>query len=115
MKKEIWIVTSDEQETTPLDGEKGWGEEVRRRLLPRREVKLRTEDLEKNMGDFLEVIDRVFDKIEQKEADKPSKMQLDEVEMLVEVGMKGEVKLIAGGEIAGKGALKIKFKRSKAQ
>jgi hypothetical protein len=39
-------------------------------------------------------------------------MQLDEVGFSVEIGGKGEIKLVAGGEVSRKGAIKLKFKRS---
>jgi hypothetical protein len=38
-------------------------------------------------------------------------VQLSEIELSVEIGVKGEVKLVAGGEASGKGALKLKFTR----
>ena len=112
MNQEIWVVVGNDYEEPGLDGEKGWGDEVRRKVTSRKEVKLSSEDLEGNMTEFLEIIDRVFEKAEERDLSQKAKMQLDEIEMLVEISGKGEFKLIAGGEIAGKGALKIKFKRN---
>ena len=111
MQQEILVVVADECEEVAPDGEKGWGDEVRRKLASRKEIKLSTKDLEENMTGFLGIIDRVFEKAEQSTLSKHKKMQLDEIEMLVEISGKGEFKLVAGGEIAGKGALKMKFKR----
>jgi hypothetical protein len=38
-------------------------------------------------------------------------MQLNEVELLVEISAEGEIKLVAGGKAAGKGAITLKFGR----
>jgi hypothetical protein len=39
-------------------------------------------------------------------------MCLDEVELAVEISAEGEVKLVAGGKAAGRGAITLKFKRA---
>lgn len=66
-------------------------------------------ELQRNMNDFLEVLGQTFDQAERKN----SKMQLDEVELTVEINGKGQVGLLGtGGEVGGKGAIKLKFKRN---
>ena len=101
-------MTEDTQDA--LEGEKGmWGDakEMVRRL---REVRLSPELLEQNMLVFLKMVGRLFHQADAAigaEAD----LQLDEVELSVEISTEGEVKLVAGGKAAGKGAITLKFKR----
>lgn len=107
----IVIVTDEANETSvPIDGEKGWGEEVRRRISSLKEVRLPVSQLEQNMAQFLRLIGRLFKQVDQ-EIGSESGMKLDEVELSVEISGEGEVKLVAGGKAAGKGAIKLKFKR----
>jgi hypothetical protein len=47
-------------------------------------------------------------------AELPLSIQLSEIELSVEIGAKGEVKLVAGGEASAKGAIKLRFTRSVA-
>ena len=64
--------------------------------------------LQKHMSEFLVVVESAFEKAEQSQA----KMQLEEVELVVEVNGKGQVSLLGtGGELGGKGAITLKFKR----
>jgi hypothetical protein len=37
------------------------------------------------------------------------------VELAVKIGAKGEIRLIAGGEVSGEGGITLKFKRSDSQ
>jgi len=108
----ILIVTDETNETSvPIDSEKGWGEEVRKRISSLKEVKLPVAQLEQNMNQFLQLVGRLFKQVDQQIGTK-SDMKLDEVELSVEISGEGEVKLVAGGKAAGKGAIKLKFKRS---
>ncbi|MGF1520757.1 MAG: hypothetical protein ACFBSF_00370 [Leptolyngbyaceae cyanobacterium] len=106
MIDEIIVVAEDSPE-----GEKGlWGDaqNVVRRL---REVRLSPDLLERNMLAFLRMVGKLFnqaDAVIGKEAD----LRLDEVELSVEISTEGEVKLVAGGKAAGKGAITLRFKRS---
>ena len=73
-----------------------------------------TELLERNMLAFLQMVSGLFQKVDVvigKDAD----LQLDEVELSVEISTEGEVKLVAGGKAAGKGAITLKFKRPEAK
>jgi len=107
----IVIVTDEATETfVPIEGEKGWGEEVRKRISSLKEVRLPVAQLEQNMTQFLRLIGRLFKQVDQ-EIGSESGMKLDEVELSVEISGEGEVKLVAGGKAAGKGAIKLKFKR----
>ncbi|MBD2149736.1 hypothetical protein H6F44_06295 [Pseudanabaena sp. FACHB-1277] len=68
-------------------------------------------DLEQKMSGFLGMVGRVFSSAE-KEAKKTAGMCLDEIELSVEIGAEGEIRLIGSGAKAnGKGAIKLKFKR----
>lgn len=108
----IVIVTEEADEiSVPVEGQRGWGDEVRKRISSLKEVRLPVAQLEQNMTQFLHLIRRLFKQVDQ-EIGSESGMKLDEVELLVEIGGEGEVKLVAGGKAAGKGAIKLKFTRS---
>jgi len=108
----IVIVTDEATEAfVPIEGEKGWGEEVRKRISSLKEVRLPVAQLEQNMTQFLRLIGRLFKQVDQ-EIGSESGMKLDEVELSVEISGEGEVKLVAGGKATGKGAIKLKFTRS---
>jgi hypothetical protein len=70
------------------------------------------------MVSFLSLVGRLFQQADQ-QMQSPSGsqpgIQLSEIELSVEIGAKGEVKLVAGGEASGKGAIKLKFTRPGAQ
>ena len=52
----IVIVTDEADEVSmPIDGEKGWGEEVRKRISSIKEVRLPVSQLEENMNQFLQL------------------------------------------------------------
>ena len=107
----ITIITSDCDEKEDFDASsKGWSDEIRGRLDKLKEVKLNAADLEKNMSSFLKLVNRIFRQAES-DVDKNSQLQLDEIEVSVEISAEGEVKLVAGGKMTGKGAIKLKFKR----
>jgi len=63
------------------------------------------------MNQFLHLIGRLFKQVDQ-QIGSESDMRLDEVELSVEISGEGEVKLVAGGKAAGKGAITLKFTRS---
>lgn len=114
MTEEYIVIVTDEADETSvsLDGEKGWGEEVRKRISSLKEVRLPVSQLEQNMAQFLRLIGRLFKQVDQ-EIGSESDMKLDEVELSVEISGEGEVKLVAGGKATGKGAIKMKFTRNK--
>jgi hypothetical protein len=106
----IVIVTDETDEiSVPIEGGKGWGEEVRKRIASLKEIRLPVSQLEQNMSQFLHLIGRLFKQVD--EIGSESGMKLEEVELSVEISGEGEVKLVAGGKAAGKGAIKLKFKR----
>ena len=52
----IVIVTDEADEVSmPIDGEKGWREEVRKRISSLKEVRLPVSQLEENMNQFLQL------------------------------------------------------------
>ena len=111
----IVIVTDETDEVSiPSDGEKGWRDEVGKRISSLKEVRLPVAQLEQNMNQFLQLVGRLFKQVDQ-QIGAESDMKLDEVELSVEISGEGEVKLVAGGKATGKGAIKLKFTRSDAK
>ncbi len=108
----ILLVTPDD--TTPTEGQRGWGEAIQKRATALVEVKVDPRVLERQLTGFLAVVGWVFQQADQQvqsQPGTPAGVQLSEVELSIEIGAKGEVKLVAGGEVAGKGAIKLKFTR----
>jgi hypothetical protein len=122
----IWVVTDDTLQIEVPGGTKGgsgtggsWGEETQTEIPGTKGVgtgvKVRVEKLEQEMTSFLQVVGRLFNRAEQ-QAHGKSGMQLDEIELSVEISGEGEVKLVGtGGKAAGKGAIKLKFKRAQSK
>ena len=112
MPEDYLVIVTDETEETSvaIEGQRGWGEEVRQRMTRLREVRLPVAQLEQNMAQFLRLIGRLFKQVDQ-EMGSEAGMKLDEATLQVEISGKGEVKLFAGGEVAGKGVITLKFKR----
>ena len=107
----LWIITSDRVEDEP-DSKAGFdtGASYREIEPPsgRNRHEVSAQVLQQNMTEFLSVVESAFEKAEQSQA----KMQLEEVELVVEVNGKGQVSLLGtGGELGGKGAITLKFKR----
>jgi hypothetical protein len=108
MPEEIILVVTDDIEDSSIDGQRGWGD-VRRRLTKVSEIPVSA--LEHNMKHLLQAVGRLFQQANQ-QAELQSDLFLDEVTLQVEISGKGEVRLFAGGEVAGKGVITLKFKRS---
>ncbi|MGK7898976.1 MAG: hypothetical protein AB4372_36520 [Xenococcus sp. (in: cyanobacteria)] len=118
-KKGIWIITtepaSEELISDRKSGRGGYSyddpveDAAKVRQQHRQENWVTAEDLKGNMNQFLEVLEETFDQAEQ----TSSQMQLSEVELTVEINGKGQVGLLGtGGEVGGKGAIKLKFTRN---
>lgn len=76
--------------------------------LPRG-VEVDAATLQREMGNFLVVVDQMFLQAKQQK----SGMQLEEIELAVEINGEGQVSLLGSGvKVAGKGAMTLKFKRS---
>lgn len=108
----ILLVSPDE--AMPVEGQRGWGEALQKRAAALVEVKVDPRVLERQLTGFLSVVGRVFQQADQQIQSQPGTppgVQLSEVELSIEISAKGEVKLVAGGEVAGKGAIKLKFTR----
>jgi len=110
---EIILLVSPE-EVVPVEGERGWGETIQKRAAAVVEVRLDPSVLERQMAGFLGMVGRLFQQADQQmqaQSVSPqgtsSSVQLSEIELSVEIGAKGEVKLVAGGEVSGK----LKFTR----
>jgi hypothetical protein len=112
MTDELIILTDDDFE--PEGGEKGWNDPIRRVVGKFREVKLDPAQLESRMSDFVKIVGRIFRQAS--EAIPPEfGLQLEEVELAVKINAKGQIQLIAGGEVGGEGGITLKFKRSDSQ
>ncbi|HIK05792.1 MAG TPA: hypothetical protein IGS40_13950 [Trichormus sp. M33_DOE_039] len=111
MTEEYIYIVTDDTEPAPVEGQRGgWGEDIRKKIGRIKEVKLPISELEQKMNEFLKLVGRLFKQVDQ-QIGSESDMQLDEVELLVEIGGEGEIKLVAGGKATGKGAITLKFKR----
>ncbi len=111
LEETVWIVTDDTLEV-PIEGKRGWGEEVQQRVLAAKKISVT--ELETRMSHFLGVVNRLFCQAEAQAAQLPTAkpgMKLDEIELAIEITGGGEIKLIAGGKAEAKGAIKLKFKR----
>ena len=114
--KGIWVVTETVEEVIEEEGSKGnsrgyddpYADAIELRTINRKRTRIRAEDLKNNMGEFIEVVEEVFEK-----AEKPqSKMRLEELELSVEINGEGQVSLLGtGGKAGAKGAIVLKFKR----
>lgn len=117
----IWIITCEtpNQETTSEEITRGgksvgrggysYDDSVEEVDTNSQQHWVEAEVLQSNMNQFLEVLGQTFERAEQSH----SKIQLDEIELTVEINGKGQVGLLGtGGELGGKGAIKLKFKRN---
>ena len=75
--------------------------------------RLNVAELELRMAGFLGMVSRIF-RTAERETQRTTGMSLDEIELSVEIGAEGEIRLIgSGAKASGKGAIKLKFKRNK--
>lgn len=73
-------------------------------------VEISVDKLEQEMGRFLHIVGRLFQRAEV-EVEKKSRMRLDEIELSVEINGEGKISLIgSGAKAGGKGAITLKFK-----
>jgi hypothetical protein len=95
---------------------RGWfSEDQPNKNLAKNEKTLSVAELEAKMSGFLQMVGRIFSSAE-KEAKKTSGMSLTEIELSVEIGAEGEIRLIGSGAKAnGKSAIKLKFTREKGE
>jgi hypothetical protein len=101
----IWIVTDDA--ALPSDTQRGY-----RDVPQERSIRVSVSDLETKMSHFIESVGRIFRHAEHQTSPSGG-IKLDEIELSVEISGEGEVKLLGtGGKATGKGAIKLKFKRS---
>ena len=105
----IWIITDEtaveEGGKSSIDIGADYESEERN---GRKRSRLSADDLKQNMGEFLDVVEEVFEKAQKAR----SGMRLEGVELLVEINGKGQVSLLGtGGEVGAKGSIKLTFKR----
>lgn len=109
----VWIVTYDGLDAIAPSGEKGWGQEITRRISsglasnPVSPEKIKTE--------WTRVMNLIGELIQnaEEQAGGQFDMKLDEVTLSVEINSKGQVAILGTciGEASGKGAITLKFKR----
>jgi hypothetical protein len=110
MLDELIILTDDEFE--PEEGRRGWDDPIRRLTGKLREVKLDPAQVESQMSAFVQVVGRIFRQANAEIAVDSAGLRLEEVELAVKISAKGQIQLIAGGEVGGEGGITLKFKRS---
>jgi hypothetical protein len=110
--KGIWIVTDPIEEIEEGKGGADIGADYNAPTSddrsPRQRSYISAEELQQNLGEFIEVVEVSFDRAESSN----SKLQLEEIELSIEISGSGKVSLLGiGGDAAAKGAVKLKFKR----
>ena len=123
MSKEpgIWVLTDVEATETVEVAEGGRsGEDVgggfgsavvqqTRKSLTQR-VQISAGDLKRQIGELVGVVGDVFD-----QTGAESRVHLDVVELSIEISSEGQVSILgSGGKIAGRGGIKLTFKRAAA-
>jgi hypothetical protein len=112
-------ITVDQTEISPKTSatgntRSGWGSEVKTSEESQKQPvsKLKVAELEQRMSGFLGMVSRIFRTAEQ-ETQKTAGLSLNEIELSVEIGAEGEIRLIgSGAKASGKGAIKLKFTRT---
>ena len=118
----IWVVTSHSSPAAPgpnlPEGTLRTGKGIHsshQRFIEPRPQKVSTQKLEQRMGQFLKAMGRVFDQAEQqaKQVQKRDGLRLEEIELSVEIGAEGEVRLMGMGSArtGGSGAITLTFRR----
>lgn len=121
LPNEVIVLVSPEEAELSSEGQRGWNqavESIQKQATKLVEVRLDPDVLERQLAGFLGIVGRIFqqaDLLMQSESSLspgyPHSVELSEIELSVEIGARGEVKLVAGGEVSGKGAIKLKFTR----
>lgn len=122
MAEQFLLIETDT--TVEVDGEKSGRDTIRGFEPPsvegrvsRTARKISVLELQEKMASFLETVELLFAQTEaqrlaqQQKVNAKSRMQLDEISLVVEMTAEGEFKLVAGGKIGGKGSITLKFKR----
>ena len=135
----IWVITQETSdvstnlETSSDTGSKGvqdtggviTGRRKKTETSTKGRVAISVKTLKQNMSQFLAILGEVFFQAEQQAAEiekssqrqgKLGGIQLEQIELSVDINAKGEVNLlgIGGGEVGGKGAIKLTFKRKES-
>jgi len=116
----IWVVTTSNTASAPTspslpEGTLRTGKGIHsahQRFVEPRPHAIGTQKLEQRMGQFIDAMGRVFDKAET-QTEKREGLRLDEIELSVEIGAEGEVRLIGmgGAKTSGRGAITLTFRR----
>jgi ArsR family metal-binding transcriptional regulator len=106
MQEETISIITDE---SPTIDTRSW--EAPPEVDAKYKVEISVDKLEQEMGRFLHIVSRLFQRAEV-EAERKSGMRLDEIELSVEINGEGKISLIgSGAKAGGKGAITLKFKR----
>jgi hypothetical protein len=105
------IILTDENFDPDRDSKGAWTDSIQRVTGKLREVRLDPAEVEEKMSAFVQVVGRIFRQANA-EITADSGLQLEEVELAVKISAKGQIQLIAGGEVGGEGGITLKFKRS---
>ncbi len=117
----IWVLTDVETTETvevaeggrsSQDVGGGFGstevQQTRKSLTQR--VQISAGDLKRQIGELVSVVGDVFDQTRAE-----SRVQLEVVELSIEISSEGQVSILGtGGKIAGRGGIKLTFKRAPA-
>ncbi|GGA54200.1 hypothetical protein [Okeania sp. KiyG1] len=115
--KKIWIIADETAskvsgEKDPVDtGPKYSNSSKESTESDRKRFQVKAEDLKREMSEFLEVIEYVFDQTNR----ESSNVNLKEIELSVEINGEGQVTLFGiGGKAGSKGAIKLKLERKES-
>ena len=117
MPEETILIVTDDTAQMPVDTRetRSWETPSEPPSRHKAAKEITVEKLEQEMTHFLQVVGLLFNRVEQEAVKKP-RMQLDEIELLVEISSEGKVMLMGtGAKAAGKGALTPKFKRAELE
>lgn len=67
MPEDYIVIVTDEidEASAPIEGQRGWSEEVRKRISSLKEIRLPVSQLEQNMNQFLQLVGRLFKQVDQ--------------------------------------------------
>ncbi|NEP82777.1 MAG: hypothetical protein F6K39_34325 [Okeania sp. SIO3B3] len=115
--KKIWIIADETASETSgarnsIDTGANYDEKQKESTeSDRKRFQVKAEDLKREMSEFLEVIEYVFDQTNQ----ESSNVNLKEIELSVEINGEGQVTLFGiGGKAGSKGAIKLKLERKES-
>jgi len=114
MADQLLVLITDDEAIETTEGTKGWASKaagaVTEKVKGWKRVELPIAELETKMESFLSLVGQLFRKADQ-QVTAESGMRLKEVELQVEISGEGEIRMVAGGKAAAKGAITLRFER----